>query len=169
MLLLLRESENEPVFLLYRMLTEDRLHRFEHVKVIRGVLSISQMKNSEISYFKNVELIGSRNQSLITSGSNGNALIVAGNTELVQLDLSRLRAVIFGDVTLVGNAELCYIGDFQTFEYGNQDIVESQYLPDQELWEQRLENPPNSAAFGMTVPYRNTSTCGKYHISHLLK
>ena len=97
------------------------MQRFQYVRVIRGQLQISgwnlniyPMLQSVIDYFRNVEYIGSLNLTLDTVNTAGDALVISTNPGLERVDLSRLRAVRYGNVRVRNNPALCYLGDFQT-------------------------------------------------------
>ena len=101
-----------------RGLTIEHLKRFEHVRVIRGVLSLQGWDSSLplLDFFRNVQYIGSEYFSLTTISTPGSstALVVANNHDTCCIDLSNLRQIRVGNVAFALNEDLCYIGDFQT-------------------------------------------------------
>ena len=101
-----------------RGLTVEHLKRFEHVRVIRGVLSLQGWDSSLplLDFFRNVQYIGSEYFSLTTISTPGSstALAVALNADTCRIDLSNLRQIRVGNVAFALNKDLCYIGDFQT-------------------------------------------------------
>ena len=136
-------------------LSETTLQRFQYVRVIRGQLQISGWNRSiypslpmVIDYFRNVEYIGSLNLTLNTVNTVGDALVISTNPGLERVDLSRLRAVRYGNVRVRRNPELCYVGDFQTTTNSN-----SVYLTEAELI---LPNDPEPN-------FKSVEACSTFH------
>ena len=136
-------------------LSETTLQRFQYVKVIRGQLQISGWNRSlypslptVIDYFRNVEYIGSLNLTLNTVNTVGDALVISTNPGLERVDLSRLRAVRYGNVRVRRNPELCYVGDFQTTNGSN-----SVYLTETEL----------ILPTGSPANFKSVEACSMFH------
>ena len=138
----LRASSCYP--LLCRRISLQNLQRFEHVRVIRGVLQLQGWDSSlpPLDFFRNVEYIGMSNLS--SSSSSNSSLGIFNLTGLDRIDLSNLRQILFGNVEISMNGELCYVGDFQT-------NLTSVYLTVQ--GEQNLITGP--------YPFRSVQECGK--------
>ena len=135
------------VTIICRDLTIEHLKRFEHVRVIRGVLSLQGWDSSRppLDFFRNVEYIGSEYFSLTTISTPGSqtALVVANNGDTCRIDLSNLRQIRAGNVGFAFNNGLCYLGDFQT-------NLTSVYLAVQ--GEQSLKTGPDD-------PFKNLVSC----------
>ena len=130
------------------------MQRFQYVRVIRGQLQISGWNLSTypslprvIDYFRNVEYIGSLNLTLDTVNTAGDALVISTNPGLERVDLSRLRAVRYGNVRVRNNPALCYLGDFLT-----TNGSDSTYLT-----ETQLILPTGSTNF------KPVEACGTFH------
>ena len=135
-------------------ITEAMLERFSFVQVIRGVLLISFWDSSlpEMNFFRNVEYIGG--PDLFTESSDGLALSIVANLNLSQgaksgirgIDLSKLKRITHGNVSLIANPQLCYYGDFhhdvsQYFQFEGQRVL-------------------TRSVFGLD-PHLNTTYCGE--------
>ena len=138
-------------------ITAATLQRFRFVKVIRGVLLLSFWRDSlpPLDFFRNVEYIGSTDLS--TEFSEGFSLSIHvnfdlfnGNDAISRVDLSRLKRIAFGNVSIYGNPNLCYYGDLH-----HED---SRYF---HLEGQVVKATPLEFRGQTYDPYLNITYCGK--------
>ena len=97
----------------------DMLSAISTIRNITGSLSIELYNHPTFPYLSNLETIGSDfSEVLLFPCDNGTRLpysIYITETDLISIDLSSLRDIHGGGVSVNNNPKLCFVGDFSQY------------------------------------------------------
>ena len=96
------------------------LDKLSTIREITGSLSIELFPKTSFPYLSNLEIIGSDFSEVgifpcLSKEPDRPYSIYITRTDLVSIDLSSLRDISGGGVSLDRNCDLCFVGDFSQF------------------------------------------------------